>query len=65
MRHGALMGHGPNEASSTVGRAPVFDLVFVILCVTALLGLLANAALHEDDDTGAVRVRSNRPQPSE
>ncbi len=38
--------------------AIVFDLVFVILCVAGLLGLLANAALHEDGETRAVRVRS-------
>jgi hypothetical protein len=37
----------------------VFDLVFVIICVAGLLGLLANAALHEDDDSRTVRVRSN------
>jgi hypothetical protein len=39
----------------------VLDFVFVILCVAGLLGLLANAALHEDDDKRAARVRSRAP----
>ncbi len=43
----------------------VFDLVFVVSCVAGLLGLLANAALHEDGDTRSVRVRSNARQSSE
>ncbi len=37
----------------------VFDFVFVIVSVAGLLGLLANAARHEDEGKQAVRMRSN------
>jgi hypothetical protein len=43
----------------------VLDFVFVILCVAGLLGLLAHAALHEDDDKRAVQIQRNAPQRSE
>jgi hypothetical protein len=43
----------------------VFDFVFVILCVAGLLGLLAHAAFHEDDDKRAVRIQRSAPQRSE
>jgi hypothetical protein len=43
----------------------VFDFVFVILCIAGLLGLLATAALHEDDDKRAVHVRNNALHPTE
>jgi hypothetical protein len=43
----------------------VFDFVFVILSVAGLLGLLAYAALHEDDDRQPIRVRNSAPQPTE
>jgi hypothetical protein len=41
----------------------VFDFVFVVSCVAGLLGLLAKAALHEDDGRQPIRVSSNGPQP--
>ena len=43
----------------------VFDFAFVILCVGGLLGLLAKAALHEDDGRGPILMRSNAPHPSD
>jgi hypothetical protein len=45
--------------------AIVLDFVFVILCVAGLLGLLAKAALQEDDDRQAVRVRHREPHLTE
>ena len=45
--------------------AIVFDFVFVILSVAGLLGLLANAALHEDEGNRVIRVRGDEPRPSE
>ncbi len=43
----------------------MLDFVFVILCVAGLLGLLAKAALHEDDDSHAVRVTRRTPHATE
>ena len=37
----------------------MFDFVFVMMSVAGLLGLLAHAARHEDDDGHAVLVRND------
>jgi hypothetical protein len=58
-----LTGRPPNKAASTAGHPIVFDFVFVILCIAGLLGLLAHAALHEDDGKLRVCVRK-RPNPT-
>ena len=43
----------------------MFDFVFVILSIAGLLGLLANAALHEVDGKRAIRVQSGASRSSD